>query len=78
MRHVISPTDSERQREEPALSILLVDAGTRDVSSTEVRHRLAVGSDLDELVPPSVRSYITRNRLYGGRQPGQPLAWGTT
>ena len=78
MRHIGSATDIGRPSHGPALSIVLVDTATRDVSSTEVRRRLASGGETDDLVPPSVRSYIARNRLYGGRQAGQPLAWGTT
>lgn len=56
------------------LSILLVDAATRDVSSTEVRRRLAAGERVVDLVPPGVDAYIARHRLYTGRQAGHPLA----
>src|SRR5262249_29098462 len=44
--------------------IFLVDAPTRDVSSTTIRTRLAAGSAIDDLVPPSVAQYIAANDLY--------------
>jgi nicotinate-nucleotide adenylyltransferase len=45
-------------------AIILVDAPTAPVSSTEVRRRLAEGRSIDGLVPPSVASYIERHGLY--------------
>jgi nicotinate-nucleotide adenylyltransferase len=44
--------------------IFLVDAQTRDVSSTAIRTRLASGQAIDDLVPAPVASYITANDLY--------------
>ena len=44
--------------------VFLVDAPTRDVSSTMIRTRLAAGSAIDDLVPPSVAHYIAANDLY--------------
>jgi nicotinate-nucleotide adenylyltransferase len=44
--------------------VFLVDAPTRDVSSTTIRTRLAAGSAIDDLVPPSVAHYIAANDLY--------------
>ena len=35
-----------------------------DVSSTEIRRRIAVGESLDGLVPPAVAAYIAEHRLY--------------
>ena len=35
-----------------------------DISSSEVRHRVGVGADTSELVPPDVRRYIETHRLY--------------
>ncbi len=37
-----------------------------DISSTEVRHRIAVGQDIADLVPPEVARYIETHRLYRG------------
>jgi nicotinate-nucleotide adenylyltransferase len=45
-------------------SILLVDAPTARVSSTDVRRRAASGETLDGLVPPPVANYIETHRLY--------------
>lgn len=39
---------------------------TMDVSSTEIRARLALGLTITDLVPPAVASYIGRHNLYSG------------
>ncbi len=46
--------------------IVLVEAATPDVSSTEIRERLAAGGALTGLVPSSVDRHIRRHRLYDG------------
>jgi len=46
-------------------AIILVEARTRDVSSTEVRARLASSGRLDDLVPPAVARHICAHHLYG-------------
>ena len=48
-----------------ATSILLVEASTRDVSSTAVRARLAAGAAITDLVPGPVARHIEVNHLYG-------------
>lgn len=48
----------------PEPSILLVDAATSDVSSTEVRRRLSVGLSLDGMVPAAVEDFARRHQLY--------------
>jgi nicotinate-nucleotide adenylyltransferase len=45
-------------------SILLVDARTADVSSTEVRRRLAAGLPLEGRVPAAVERHALRHGLY--------------
>jgi nicotinate-nucleotide adenylyltransferase len=45
-------------------SIILLDAPTAPVSSTDIRQRLASGRSIDGLVPPAVASYIERHGLY--------------
>jgi nicotinate-nucleotide adenylyltransferase len=45
-------------------SILLVDAATSDVSSTEIRRRLAAGLPLDGMVPAAVENFARRHQLY--------------
>lgn len=44
-----------------------LDRLSLDVSSREIRRKLALGEDTPEL-PPKVREYITRRGLYGWRQ----------
>jgi nicotinate-nucleotide adenylyltransferase len=44
--------------------IALVDAPTRDVSSTEIRRRLASGLSIADLVPAAVNTYIEQHGLY--------------
>ena len=45
-------------------SIFLVEARTRDVSSTLVRARLAAGESIEGFVPASVARHISANHLY--------------
>jgi nicotinate-nucleotide adenylyltransferase len=45
--------------------ILLMEAETRDVSSTTIRHRLAARQPIDDLVPPAVVRHIHAHQLYG-------------
>ena len=46
-------------------SIFLVEAATSDVSSTDLRARLASGTSIDGLVPPGVAQHIRAHHLYG-------------
>jgi nicotinate-nucleotide adenylyltransferase len=45
-------------------AIFLVDAETRDVSSTDIRRRLEAGGSIGDLVPAAVETYITQHALY--------------
>lgn len=47
-----------------ATVIWLVDAKTRDISSSDIRARLARGDTIEQLVPRSVAAYIERHRTY--------------
>jgi len=42
----------------------MVQLPMMDVSSTEIRRRVAAGESIANLVPPPVASYIARHRLY--------------
>jgi nicotinate-nucleotide adenylyltransferase len=44
--------------------ILPVTADTPDVSSTEIRRRVATGGSIDDMVPGLVADHIHRHRLY--------------
>jgi nicotinate-nucleotide adenylyltransferase len=46
-------------------AIFLVEARTRDVSSTGIRARLAAGQAIDDLVPAAVARHIVAHHLYG-------------
>lgn len=45
--------------------IVLVEAQTRDVSSTLIRRRLAARASIDDLVPAAVARHILAHHLYG-------------
>lgn len=45
-------------------SVMYVDASTPDVSSTDIRRRVASGESIEGLVPPGVAEHIRRHRLY--------------
>ena len=47
--------------------VFLVEAATRDVSSTAIRARLAAGQSIDDLVPAPVARHIAAHKLYGCR-----------
>ena len=44
--------------------VFLIEAATRDVSSTIVRGRLAARQPIDDLVPPAVARHIAAHHLY--------------
>jgi len=44
--------------------VILVEARTPDVSSTEIRRRARAGASLSGLVPESVAAYIQTHGLY--------------
>jgi nicotinate-nucleotide adenylyltransferase len=46
-------------------SIFPIDAHTRDVSSTQIRARLAAHQRIDDLVPAAVARHILAHHLYG-------------
>ena len=67
--------DSLRERVPSAFShrssaqtrVILVEAHTPDVSSTEIRCRVRAGQSLSGLVPDAVAGYIAAHRLYLGK-----------
>ena len=51
-----------------------VDVATPDVSSTDVRARVAAGEPIDGFVAPAVRDFITARSLYRRADPNAPRA----
>jgi nicotinate-nucleotide adenylyltransferase len=51
--------------EQSTPGIFLVDADTRDISSTTIRQRLEAGRTIDDLVPAAVARHIAAHHLYG-------------
>ena len=45
-------------------AVWLVEAATRDISSSDIRIRRASGLPIDDLVSPSVAAYVLEHRLY--------------
>ena len=60
-----SPADAAVQR----VAHCTVALPMMDVSSTDIRERIAHGQGIDDLVPPAVARYIDKHDLYQG-QPG--------
>lgn len=56
-----------------SVSIWLVDAATRDVSSSALRRRIGAGEPLDGLVPEVVARHIARHGLYSDSTPASCL-----
>ena len=56
-----------------SVSIWLVDAATRDVSSSALRRRISAGEPIDGLVPDAVAQHIARHDLYSAQSPASCL-----
>jgi nicotinate-nucleotide adenylyltransferase len=65
LRARMSPAGSEHVGLGGATRIFLVQAHTRDVSSTTIRERLAAGQSIHDLVPATVARHIYKHHLYG-------------
>lgn len=47
--------------------VILVEAHTPDISSTDIRHRVRAGHSLSGYVPDRVADYISAHHLYAGK-----------
>ena len=56
--------DAQSSGQGQATSVTFIEVATPDVSSTEIRRRLAAGESIDGLVPAVVADHIRRHRLY--------------
>jgi nicotinate-nucleotide adenylyltransferase len=65
-----APVDFDRW---PTTRIILIAASTPDVSSTEIRQRVALNQPLTDLVPSAVAAYIAQEGLY--RSAAAPTAF---
>jgi len=65
-RMIAPPPGSFDQAVADRPSIVLVDAPTAPVSSTEIRERIRTGESIDGMVPPEVAAYIAKHGLYRG------------
>ena len=59
-----TPLVPDHQSLTPTVQTFFVDAVTPDVSSTDIRRRVASGESIEGLVPPAVAEHIRRHRLY--------------
>jgi nicotinate-nucleotide adenylyltransferase len=60
-----SPSDL-RVLDSEVCRVILVEAHTPDISSTDIRRRVRAGDSLSGFVPDPVARYITAHRLYSG------------
>lgn len=55
-----------RDRPSTSTRVILVEAHTPDISSTDIRRRVRAGHSLSGFVPDPVARYIAEHRLYSG------------
>lgn len=64
LRNRVAPLESARAPS-TVTRVYLIEAATRDVSSTRIRERLESGQSVADLVPEPVERHIIRHGLYG-------------
>ena len=64
LRVVANDTDPQAEETLRPPVVFLIDGDTPDISSSDIRTRLANGCPLGERVPAAVAEYIDRRRLY--------------
>jgi nicotinate-nucleotide adenylyltransferase len=73
MRRPLADADASRSGTNGTTAVWLVDAVTRDISSSDIRTRRAAGRSIDDLVSPSVAAYVLEHRLYTTATPDSVL-----
>jgi nicotinate-nucleotide adenylyltransferase len=58
---------AQGERRSAQTRVILVEAQTPDISSTDIRRRVRAGHSPSGLVPDSVADYIATHRLYSGK-----------
>jgi len=58
------PSDTGSNPADAATAVWLIDAATRDISSSDIRMRRATGLPIDDLVSPPVAAYVIEHQLY--------------
>ena len=63
LRSRVRPASAAPGADDPT-GVFLIEAATRDISSTIVRGRIAARQPIDDLVPPAVARHIAAHHLY--------------
>jgi len=63
---VTPPNPAELERTIPGITgrLIMLDIPQTDISSSDIRQRIAAGQPFEHLVPPGVAEYIRKNGLY--------------
>jgi len=63
---IAPPEPAELERTIPGITgcLIMLDIPQTDISSSDIRQRIAAGQPFEHLVPPKVAEYIKKNRLY--------------
>ncbi len=64
LRTVATDADPQAEEAPPRPAVFLIDGDTPDISSSDIRTRLAHGRPLEHRVPAAVAAFIDRRRLY--------------
>jgi nicotinate-nucleotide adenylyltransferase len=66
-----TPLEADRHDDPSKTRVILVEANTPDISSTDIRRRVRAGESLSGYVPDTIADYIRDHRLYLGPKNAQ-------
>src|SRR5262249_8698698 len=69
--HDVAAAAREARRRVPSLRLSIIEGEVLEVSSSEIRRRVAAGAAIDGLVAPEVGRYIAARGLYRGDDPAR-------